>query len=107
MERSGVRREKAVAAVAIDNKLHRVNGTEELELVLGEAATAHQAFDLFHFLYAAFFHAAAIILVTGSREDGKRDWMGMQKGCGVWRLHQHLLTPVKSKYCFPSVLAGK
>lgn len=97
MERSGVRREKAVAAVAIDNKLHRVNGTEELELVLGEAATAHQAFDLFHFLYAAFFHAAAIILVTGSREDGKRDWMGMRKDV-VWRLHQHLLTPVKSKY---------
>lgn len=50
MERSGVRREKAVAAVAIDNKLHRVNGMEELELVLREAATAHQAFDLFHFL---------------------------------------------------------
>lgn len=64
-----MRREKVVVAVAIDNKLHRVNGTEELELVLGEAATAHQAFDLFHFLYAAFFHAAAIILVTGSREE--------------------------------------
>lgn len=95
-----MRREKAVVAVAIDNKLHRVNGTEELELVLGEAATAHQAFDLFHFLYAAFFHAAAIILVTGSRQDGKRDWMGMQKGCGVWRLHQHLLTPVKVNTVF-------